>query len=241
MVDSFINPDFASISAPEADEDEGVKRTSAEQVATQLAWQILTQKYAPGNRLREQELSAEYNVSRTVIRDVIGKLAANGLVEIHPWRGATIVKFSTEELSDLLELNAIIYSMVGRLAAERRSSDHLARMHAAVADMKRLAGSTKTLEDFHLPRVQFYTALNEATGSFQTGRRRASFPRAFYHQHVLADAQTLEARLSQVAFFEELLGHIAAQDGAAAAACALSSFMEKRNIILNSLKAEAMA
>lgn len=241
MSETFINPEFSADfpSSPEA-LDAG-KRTSADLVATRLAWQILTQKYAAGDRLREQELSREYDVSRTVIRDVIGKLAARGFVEIHPWRGATIVKFSTEELADLLEFNAMTYGMVGRLAAQRRSTEDLERMEAAVAELERLATTCKDPEEFHVPRVEFFTALNRATGSFRSGRRRASFPLTFYHQHVLADIQTEEARLVQVAFFQELLQHIAAQDSAAASQCAQASFMEKRAIVLESLKAEALA
>lgn len=241
MTKSFINPDFSSGFPSDPDVVEAGKRTSADLVATQVAWQILTQKYAPGGRLREQELSKEYDVSRTVIRDVIGKLAARGFVEIHPWRGATIVNFTTDELADLLEFNALAYGLVGRLAAERRATEDLAGMEAALADMKQLATSCSSPEEFHIPRVDFYTVLNRATGSFLSGRRRASFPLTFYHQSVLADIQTVEARLAQVAFFDELLQHIAAQDGPAAAYCAQANFMEKRAIVLDSLKAEALA
>lgn len=213
-----------------------VKRTQAERVADLVGWDIMTQLYKPGERMREQELSSKYEVSRTVIRDVIGKLAGRGLLEIHPWRGATIVHYSYDELRDLLDLNTTIFGIVTRLSAERATDDDLSRMEEALSDMAELAGTAKTPEEFHVARVTFYTAVNNSTGSFYTGRKRANFPLTFYHQHVLADAITKPARQEQVLFFRELLGHLKARDSKSAAECTVENFRKKRDIILTSIQ-----
>jgi|GEM_PF-3068807 len=238
-----VNPDFSNrlTREPTTRDGQPTKRTSAEIVATELGWKILVRQYPPGARLREQELSSEFNVSRTVIRDVIGKLAARGFVEIHPWRGATVVSYTSDELADLLELNAMVYSMVARHAATRRGPEHLARMEQILELMTELATTAQTPEEFHITRVQFFGAMNDATGSFFTGRRRANFPLTFYHQHVLADALTPEQRLRQVEFFRTMLHLI--REGAAQEAeqCCRDNFLEKRAVVMQSLKAEAEA
>lgn len=213
-----------------------VKRTQAELVADRVGWDIMAQHYKPGDRMREQELSTKYKVSRTVIRDVIGKLAGRGLLEIHPWRGATIVHFSYDELRDLLDLNTTIFGIVARLSAERATDEDFIRMDEALSDMVELADATNTPEEFHVARVAFYIAFNDSTGSFVTGRKRANFSLTFYHQHVLADAITASARKEQILFFRELLGHLKARNSKAAIDCTVEDFRKKRDIVLTSIQ-----
>lgn len=243
MVDKSENSYFSTKLSADSLSAEGVtpKRTSAEIVAAELSWRIMVQQYPPGSRLREQELSGDFNVSRTVIRDVMGKLAARGFVEIHPWRGATVVTYNSDELADLLELNAMVYGMLGRYAAERRTPEHIANMERILEMMTELADTVDNPEDFHVTRIEFFGVLNRATGSFFTGRQRANFPLTFYHQHVLADASTPELRQKQVAFFRELLQHLRDGAGKAAEDCVYNNFMEKRAIVMQSLAAEAEA
>jgi DNA-binding GntR family transcriptional regulator len=243
MANTPAKPDYSNKLSLESRsaESKGTKRTSAEIVASELGWRIMVQQYPPGSRLREQELSSEFGVSRTVIRDVIGKMAARGLVEIHPWRGAAVVNYNPEELADLLELNAVVYGMVARHAAERRTPENIANMERILEMMTELADATDSPEDFHVTRVEFFGVLNRSTLSFFTGRVRANFPLTFYHQHVLADARTPELRLRQVEFFREVLQHL--RDGASQAAqdCVYRTFMEKRAIVMQSLEAETEA
>ena len=57
------------------------------QVIGLLRESILTFQYVPGQRLVERELCDRYGVSRTVIREALRHLEADGLVELAPNRG----------------------------------------------------------------------------------------------------------------------------------------------------------
>ena len=61
-------------------------------------------KLAPGARVSELALSKEFGISRGPVREVIGRLASEGLIDRMPNVGAFVKKLSHEELQDLYEL-----------------------------------------------------------------------------------------------------------------------------------------
>lgn len=66
-------------------------------VAEQLRAAILEGRYKPGEWLRQERLAQELNVSQMPVREALKELAAEGLVEHVPYRGARVVAFSIEE------------------------------------------------------------------------------------------------------------------------------------------------
>src|SRR5205085_4130299 len=65
-----------------------------EQVAQRLRQMLVEGRIAPGAKLNERELSELLNVSRTPLREAIKMLAAEGLVELLPNRGAIAVSLT---------------------------------------------------------------------------------------------------------------------------------------------------
>src|ERR1035438_6679684 len=62
-----------------------------DQVAARLRTMLVEGRIAPGAKLLERELCAELHVSRTPLREAIKLLAAEGLVDLLPNRGAVAV------------------------------------------------------------------------------------------------------------------------------------------------------
>ena len=73
-------------------------RPAAEQAAASLRDEILSGLIPSGTRLGEAELAGRLSVSRTPIREALSRLAAEGLVEIQPNRGARVATWTTEQL-----------------------------------------------------------------------------------------------------------------------------------------------
>lgn len=90
---------------------EGLSELIEEQIATGVR--------KPGTRLDEQELAAEFGVSRTPIREALIQLAAVGLVEMRPRRGAIVADIGPARLCEIFEVMAELEAMCGRLAARR--------------------------------------------------------------------------------------------------------------------------
>ena len=69
-----------------------VRKTRAEELRAQLADDIVRGALAPGRTLDEMELARRFGVSRTPVREAIRQLAASGLVETRPHRGAVVAR-----------------------------------------------------------------------------------------------------------------------------------------------------
>jgi len=96
--------------------------TIADNIAQQLADQILTGELAPGERIEEKRVTEQFGVSRTPVRDALRQLAATGLVAIKPHRGVTVVDLEVEQLSDMFEAQAEVEALCAKLSARRMSN-----------------------------------------------------------------------------------------------------------------------
>jgi DNA-binding GntR family transcriptional regulator len=91
---------------------------------------------APGARLVEADLVELFGVSRSNVRLAIDALAADGLVERIPNRGARVRIVSTEEAVAITEARMVLEALIARKAAERATEDDVARLRAQVGLMR---------------------------------------------------------------------------------------------------------
>lgn len=94
----------------------------SEELSEIIEEQIATGIRQPGSRLDEQELAAEFGVSRTPIREALIQLAAAGLIDMRPRRGAVVADVGPARLCEMFEVMAELEAMCGRLAARRISA-----------------------------------------------------------------------------------------------------------------------
>jgi DNA-binding GntR family transcriptional regulator len=87
-------------------------------LADTLRRQILTLELEPDHDLDEVQLSDEYGISRTPVRDVLRRLEAEGYVEIRENRGARVIPMNHATLRDFFLVAPLIYEAVGRLAVQ---------------------------------------------------------------------------------------------------------------------------
>ena len=102
------------------------------QVTKKIEDDIVFGNLPPGTKLDEQELCDRYNVSRTPVREALKLLAADGLVEIRPRRGAIVPKIEPLVLCEMFEVMAELEGMCGRLAARRiqaQEKENLIKLH----------------------------------------------------------------------------------------------------------------
>jgi DNA-binding GntR family transcriptional regulator len=105
----------------ESDDAATAKRVPhARVVADALRRAILAGRYAPGERLVEDRLAAEYGGSRVPVREALKTLAGEGLVELIPHRGACVADLSAGLIDELIEVRATLEGLNARLAARRR-------------------------------------------------------------------------------------------------------------------------
>ena len=109
--------------------------TAPPPVLERLRQRVVEGLHAPGDKLNERELSALLQVSRTPLREAIRMLAAEGLVELLPNRGAVVALLSAQDVADTFELIAALEGQSGELAAQRISAAALAEVQALHYEM----------------------------------------------------------------------------------------------------------
>jgi DNA-binding GntR family transcriptional regulator len=93
---------------------------------------IVEGTYQPGQRLIEQRLAEDLEVSRTPVREALRRLEAGGLIVVERNRGAVVREVSRSELIDLYELRARLEALAAERAAARATVEDLDSMEMAV-------------------------------------------------------------------------------------------------------------
>jgi DNA-binding GntR family transcriptional regulator len=105
--------------------------STVDALTSALKARILDGALEPGERLKEQALSDEYRVARHTLRVALKQLAAEGLVQIEPNKGAKVAQTSNEELLELADLRIALEVEAGYLALERHDGALPTRVHDA--------------------------------------------------------------------------------------------------------------
>jgi DNA-binding GntR family transcriptional regulator len=109
--------------------------TSSERTLGAVRELILRGEFATGSRLGEVELAERLGVSRTPVREALTRLAAEGLVEITPNRGARVSRWTVAELEDVFDLRAVLEPRLTARAVPRAGADDIAALDELAAAM----------------------------------------------------------------------------------------------------------
>lgn len=155
------------------------QRTTPGSVAHVLRTAILEGRLKPGSQLRETHLAADLGVSRAPLREALGLLAEEGLVEKIPYRGAFVATVSEESIAEIASLRTRLEPYAIELA--------LPRLRNGATRLK----VTRALEDM--------TVGADSNDPAATIDAHMSFHRAFYelsgHQRLLDIWLSWEAQL----------------------------------------------
>ena len=110
---------------------------ASEAAARSLREDILSGAIPAGTRLGEAELAGRLSVSRTPVREALSRLAAEGLVELQPNRGARVMSWSRDELRRIFELRLQLEPHAVRQAVPNLGANDLATLDQLAQTMHR--------------------------------------------------------------------------------------------------------
>lgn len=131
------------------------------QVTQRLRQLLVEGQIAPGAKLNERELCEQMKVSRTPLREAIKTLAAEGLVELLPNRGAIAVELGEDDILNTFEVMAGLEGLSGELAAQRITPEELAEIEAMHYEMK-AAYTRRDLSAYYRLNAAIHRAFNAA-------------------------------------------------------------------------------
>ena len=214
-----------------------IPRAALHEVAAHRLRQMLVEnRIPPGAKLNERALAEVLKVSRTPLREAIRMLAAEGLVELLPNRGAIAVALDEDDVRNTFEVMAGLEAQSGELATERITPEELMEIKAQHFEM--LAAYTRNdLPGYYRLNAQIHSAINAA----------AKNPVLTHtYNQVNARLQALRFRSNQdgekwknaVKEHEKMIEALEARDAAAIRALLLAHLRTKRDVVLEQLHSQ---
>jgi len=131
----------------------GTDRASA--IYHDMSRAIIEQALEPGAKLPEDAIGERFGVSRTLVRNALGRLAAEGLVELRRNHGAAVAKPSWDEARDIFAVRLGLERLVMATLAGQLSAEQAGRLRRHIKDEEAARGSNEPLSirlagEFHM-------------------------------------------------------------------------------------------
>jgi DNA-binding GntR family transcriptional regulator len=110
--------------------------STATVLADTLRREIARGRWADGAVLRQEDLAAEYAVSRIPVREALAQLQSEGLIAIETHRGARVVRLTPADIAEIFELRLLLESEALRLAIPGHTSRSLNRVRHVQEDLE---------------------------------------------------------------------------------------------------------
>src|SRR5262245_19960338 len=133
------------------------------QIYRALRHAIIEQALAPGAKLPEDSIGERFGASRTIVRNALAQLSAEGLVELRRNRGAAVATPDWDEARDTFDVRIGLERLVMSRLAGRLDGAQIKRLEAHVDEEERARGNNEPLS-IRLA-TEFHILLARMTGS----------------------------------------------------------------------------
>jgi DNA-binding GntR family transcriptional regulator len=140
------------------------RRSLQAEVVSRLREEIVEGVWAPGMRLQERVLCARYGVSRSPLREACRVIAAEGLLELQPNRGAVVTRPTLTDAIEYMQIVTALQTLAVRLACEHASDEKLAQIEKLHLQMRE-ASERNQIEPFFEFNNQIHEAIVSASGN----------------------------------------------------------------------------
>jgi DNA-binding GntR family transcriptional regulator len=209
--------------------------TVQEAIAQELRADIVAGRLAPGERLITEELATRFEVSPIPVREALSRLAAEGLVAIHSYRGATVTQLSIEEVRGIFLIRELLEAKAASLGARNLDEATQARLTSL---MKHMREHTEDPQRWVTIDRSFHMTLYEASRQPRLvrliGQLRDDIERYARLYVTLADNITQSMRWHQ-----QILNACVSRDGDAARRATVAHLRETAALFTAELSATA--
>lgn len=154
---------------------ERVNPTLRQLALEQLKRAIVEGQLPPGSRLVERKLCDLLDVSRTIVRETLGQLEAEGWITKEPYKGPIVAVIDEDGIRQIFEMRAAVEGYVAALCAERATIEQIERLDVTVGKMNEaqisgdIGAQIETIEEFY--EVLLDAAQNSLMASYLSSQR----------------------------------------------------------------------
>lgn len=139
--------------------------TVAARIYNSIKGQIVEGRYPPGSRITEQQVAAEFNTSRTPVREAMRLLVADGFVLFKPNSGSVVREWTAEQIRQLFDARVLIESEIAAAAAIHITKDALALLVRLQDELEGCARPLSSADTMHVSRLnrEFHRVLAQSS------------------------------------------------------------------------------
>jgi DNA-binding GntR family transcriptional regulator len=135
------------------------KKSLVDQIYSHIVKGIQNREYKPGDRLVIEELTKKLGVSRTPIREAIGKLAQDGYVYMQHNVGPRVVEYNKKQMSDINDTNGLLFRGIMKRVINDGEVDTLVTELSEILEAQEKALKENDDENYHKNSVDFHKAI----------------------------------------------------------------------------------
>jgi DNA-binding GntR family transcriptional regulator len=184
----------------------------------------------PGKKLNERELCETLGISRTPLREALKVLAAEGLIEISPNRGASVSQMSEFEIREMFELMSGLEAFSGELACERITPLEIAEIKALHYAML-ACRAQNDLSGYYSRNQAIHDKINEAARNTALRQTYVSINRRLMALRFRSNFQTPKWD-SAIRDHEEMIEALETRDGRRMGEILRKHLLSKRDAVL---------
>jgi len=174
----------------------------------ELKKEIMSGKLLPGSNLVEREISNEYSISRTPVREVLWRLASDGLLKQEPSGGYIVKKISLEEIFNIFQSREAIEGMAARLACQKGDDNFFSNIKEIRERIKEINIEKNSQEGIFFGRKLHDLIITTANNAFLSEfynklRDLAALTRNITQKSVLIEKKSQESHLVIINSLEE--------------------------------------
>lgn len=128
------------------------QRSTPDLIADALRKAIVAGIFQEGQSLRQDEIASKFGVSRIPVREALRQLEAEGLVTLHPHRGATVSTLSAAEVQEICEICIALETTAIELAIPQMTTSNLQKAKAILEATEKEIETSRWVElnwEFH--------------------------------------------------------------------------------------------
>jgi DNA-binding GntR family transcriptional regulator len=123
-------------------------------------------RFHSGGRIVEAELRRNLGVSRSSIREAFSRLAAEGLLEVNLYRGASVKALTPADIKDLLEIREVVEGLVARGAATHiHLEGNAEKIRLAQEKLDAAENDIDNIDTYFQANTDYHNALLEISGN----------------------------------------------------------------------------
>lgn len=135
------------------------RQTTKEKAYEALRQLLVAGKFEQGEKLHEEELARQFNISRTPVHNALARLVQEGLLVSMPFKGVFVRNYSQEEVRELCELRAALEAFAVRVACRRATDEELKEIEQQLERTEKVVKQFNNVTEIILANTDFHMAI----------------------------------------------------------------------------------